>query len=131
MNKKVFYIVLTLIIIFSGCSSAPQTESRKDELEYGKTVRVTLAWNDTIYELVTESVPIDKIDKEIGVVNKQVSPYPTQNGEVGRNTPEGPMIIRNGGGKLYAIKDVSQQEQIVIELSKDEYRKCNFFTKLQ
>ncbi|CAH1202304.1 hypothetical protein PAECIP111891_02133 [Paenibacillus allorhizoplanae] len=78
MNKKLFFIVVaTLIIILSGCSSAPKTESSKNELEYGKTVRVTLVWNDNIYELVSESVPIDKIDKEIGVVNEQVSPYPT------------------------------------------------------
>lgn len=131
MNKNLFFtVVATLIIILSGCSSAPKTESSNNELEYGKTVRVTLAWNDNIYELVSESVPIDKIDNEIGVVNEQVSPYPTQNGEVGRNTPEGPMIIRNGGGKLYAIKGVSQQQQIVIELSKDEFKKCIFFTKL-
>ncbi|CAN7497333.1 hypothetical protein LJR153_003457 [Paenibacillus sp. LjRoot153] len=129
MNKKFFFIVMTLILL-TGCSSTSKTESRKNELEYGKTVRVTLAWNDNIYEMVTESIPIDKIDKEIGAVNKQVSPYPTHNGEVGRNTPEGPTIIRNGGGKLYTVKGVSQQQQIAIELSKDEYKKCIFFTKL-
>jgi hypothetical protein len=128
MNNKLFFIIACSIMILSGCASS---ESLKNELEYGKPVRVSLAWNDNIYELGNDSVPIDSIDKEIGVVNKQVSPYPTHNGEVGRNTSEGPTIIRSGGGKLYAIKGVSQQEQIVVEISKDEYKKCIFFTKIQ
>ncbi|MDQ0874306.1 hypothetical protein QFZ77_002965 [Paenibacillus sp. V4I3] len=130
MIRKFFFIVVTLIIILSGCSSAPKAENRINELEYGKSVRLSLAWNDNIYELVDESIPIDQIDKKIGVVNKQVSPYPTNNGEVGRNTSEGPTIIGNGGGNLFAIRGVNQQEQLAIELSKNIYKKCIFFTKL-
>jgi hypothetical protein len=99
-------------------------------LEYGKPVRVTVAWNNYIYEVSSTIVAPEEIGTEIGSVSRQTSPKPKKNGDIARNTPKGPSIIRNDGGKLYTIKGIKDKEQIAIEISKGIYYKCRYLGKL-
>ena len=101
-----------------------------NQLEYGKPVRVTLAWNNYIYEVTYIVLASQEFGIKIGLVSRQVSPKPEINGDIARNTPEGPSITHNNGGKLYEIKDIESKKEIAIEISKGMYYKCKYFGKL-
>jgi hypothetical protein len=124
--KKMWTIMIVVLIFLAGCSNNKVI----NQLEYGKSVHTTLAWNNKIYEITNEKVSSKNLLMQIGKVKDEVSPRPTKNGDVARNTSEGPQIVR-GEGRLYEIKGTKQGEQIAIELSKGEYFKCIYFGELK
>jgi hypothetical protein len=101
------------------------------QLEYGKPVRVTVALNNYIYEVTNVVLTSEEIGVNIGSVNRQVSPKPKKNGDLARNTPEGPKIVIDNRGKLYEIKGIESSEQIAIEISKGMYYRCKYIGNLK
>ena len=101
------------------------------QLEYGKPVRITVAFNNFIYEVLSEVLTSQEIGNEIGFVSRQMSPKPEANGDIARNTPEGPKIIKDADGKLYEIKGIESRKQIAIEISKGIYYRCKYLGKLK
>jgi hypothetical protein len=98
----------------------------KDIIQYGKQVNVTVAWNNSIYLVTNEKVSLDKIEKQIGQVKRQVSPKLVENGDIARNTPEGPMILQDIG-RLYEVKRIKQQIEIALERVKGQYNACFYW----
>jgi len=100
------------------------------EALYGQTINVTLAWNDRIYKVTNVDVPSNEIGLKIGSVTRQVSPKPEVNGDIARNTSEGPSILKSGYGNLYQISGCDQKDKIAVELSEGQYLICEYFSKL-
>jgi hypothetical protein len=128
--RKVIVIatILALSILMARCNihnkAATTKENIINQLEYGKPVQVTVAFDDNIYKVTDIAINTEEIGVTIGSVNRQVSPRPEKNGDIARNTPEGPEIIKDNGGKLFEIKGKEIKEQIAIELSDGMYRRC-------
>lgn len=124
--KEISFFLLVLILLTS-CQN--NNISKIDELDYGKPVKVTVAWNDTIYEVTDIEVDPKNIGKRIGVVQREVSPRPEKNGDIARNTPEGPKITDTGN--LFEIKNDESELKIAIEMTPNKYYECNKFTMLK
>lgn len=124
--KKVIILIIFVAILTIGCS---KNDQQKKTIDYGQPVKVTVAWNDIVYVVTNEHASKDNIGNKIGQIKRQVSPEPSENGDVARNTSEGPNIV-NGDGSLYEVKGLDQKEKIAVELSKDEYLICDYLHKL-
>jgi len=124
--KKIFFFFSVLIVLTSCQNNNGLTI---DVLEYGKPVKVTVAWNNTIYEVTDIELDPSNIGERIGVVQRQVSPRPIKNGDIARNTPKGPMITDTGN--LYEIKNSDSEQKIAIEMSPNKYYECNKLTILK
>lgn len=116
---------IIISIIFSFCILTA------GYINYGKPVRVTFAIDNGIYEVTNVVVTQNELGVSIGSVNREVSPRPKKNGDIARNTSEGPSVIGDNGGKLYEIKDTKSRKQIAIEMSKGTYYRSNYIGELK
>ena len=141
-------IIMSLSILTVGCSiqkpdsitkenknietiAKNNEEDISSQLEYGKPIRITVAFNSYIYEVLNEVLTSQEIGNKIDIVSRQMSPKPEANGDIARNTPEGPQIIKDADGKLYEIKWIESRKQIAIEISKGIYYRCKYLGKLR
>lgn len=107
--KKVLIACLFLGIGFIGFKM-------KEVIPLGgeiKNYTFTVKWNDNVYGMSGENVPLDKLEKQIGLIKY---------GDVKRSTPEGRMPYVSGG-KIYKIKGVHQEKAIAVETKGNEYSK--------
>jgi hypothetical protein len=155
MRKKILFIIIILSIsitisIFPVECLLQQTKSTHgsqkaetiaknneqdiiNQLEYGKPVHITVAFNNNIYEVTDVTATLDEIGDQIGSITRQVSPRPERNGDIARNTPEGPAIVKhaNGIANLYKLNGIESQKQIAVEISEGKYYQCKFLGKLK
>lgn len=69
-------------------------------------------WHDTTYHVSVEQLMEDEVGRYIGRIQKLVSKMPTKNGEANVYPP---------GSRIYAIKGISTNEAIAIEID-GQYR---------
>lgn len=151
MRKKILFIIIILSIsIFPVECLLQQAKSTHgsqkaetiaknngqdiiNQLEYGKPVHITVAFNNNIYEVTDVTVTFEEIGEQIGSITRQVSPRPEKNGDIARNTHHGPAIVRHpyGIAKLYEISGIRSKEQIAIEISEGKYYQCKFLGELK
>ncbi|CCQ95822.1 hypothetical protein CULT_300047 [[Clostridium] ultunense Esp] len=63
----------------------------------------TIAWTDKLYGFTQEIISPSEIESQVGITTRLASPLLQENGEIGRRTPEGKMVIPVGA-KLYKMK---------------------------
>jgi hypothetical protein len=114
-------------ISFSGYDY-PNTEVTDiSQLDYGKPVNISVAWNNSIYVVTDEKLTSQEIGSEIGLIKRQVSPKPAENGDIARNTSDGPAI---SGVKLYEIKGIDSKDAIALYFKDNAYNKCKYLGAL-
>jgi hypothetical protein len=123
-------LILGIILSLALGTRQPDTSPKLALLEYGKPVKMTLAWSNRIYLVTSTSVPSDKIGNRIGEVKRTVSPKPILNGDLARNTPEGPSYLLQGGGAIYKIKNSSSKNKIALERESGRYCLCEYYCSL-
>jgi hypothetical protein len=136
-QKSVLIIVAAAVVVLGSiyvvsAFSNKQNTIKLQQLEYGKPVIVTIAWNNRIYKVTNEKISENEIGQQTGSVTHQVSPRPEENGAIARNTPEGPMLIQTdeGIGYLYQIHGYDQKYRIAIEISEGSYTICEYYCRL-
>jgi hypothetical protein len=136
-EKSVLIVVLVIVVVLGSmfavsAFSNKQNTIKLQQLEYGKPVIVTIAWNNRIYKVTNEKISENELGQQTGSVTRQVSPRPDENGEIARNTPEGPMLIQTdeGIGYLYQIHGYDQKYKIALERSEGIYTICEYYCRL-
>jgi len=132
LKKSLVGVLLTSIaiifVILAGCTS-----TRPEKVVKLNTVKVStqerpsyntcIAWNDGIYGLANEIVPIRSIGKEIGRTIRNISPRPERNGDVASPYADGRLVVPNGA-KLCLIRGISRNEAIAVEISEGRFQKA-------
>ena len=126
----ILVIVIGSVIIVGSVELDGISGNRLHQLAYGQPTIVTMAWNNRIYEVTNTTMLSSEIGSQIGSVTRQVSPKPEINGDIARNTSEGPSILYSGYGNLYQISGCDQKDKIAVELSEGQYFICEYFCKL-
>jgi hypothetical protein len=120
----------SLLVVFSAIRGDVVQFRRMQQLNYGKPVIVTVAWNNSIYEVTDNVLTSVEIGSLIGSVVRQVSPRPVKNGDLARNTAEGPGLMTAGQENLFAIKNADRATQIALERSAGQFFQCVYFCQL-
>jgi hypothetical protein len=137
-SKKSALIICLVIVVLLGSLlggmvwSAKYNLNKLRRLDYGNPVIVTIAWNNCIYQVTNEKISANDLGQQIGLITRQVSPKPEKNGDIARNTPEGPMIILtdDGIGYLFQIHGYDQKYKIALERSEGNYTICEYYCRL-
>ncbi|MGO4699590.1 hypothetical protein AB4Z50_35790, partial [Paenibacillus sp. 2TAB26] len=75
------------------------------------TYPASVAWNNTLYGLSKEEVPIEEVGKEIGKIERKTTPMTKKNGD----SNEVP-----AGSTLFEVKGKDPHEVIAVEVN-DKY----------
>ncbi|WNQ12173.1 hypothetical protein MJA45_03735 [Paenibacillus aurantius] len=91
-----------LLSLLAGCSLDARTSGKGSSGSYPGAV----AWNGSLYGLSVTEVPAENIGRELGSVQKQVTPMPRHNGEA--NSME-------TGTLFFEIKGTDPGEAVAVE----------------
>jgi hypothetical protein len=100
---KYLILILFSIAFLSGCSQGAKSSS------YPSVV----AWNNILYGLSAEEVPVQDIGKEIGKIERRSTPMPKKNGE-SNDKPAGSL--------LFEVKGTDSQELIAVKVNDKYFR---------
>ncbi len=120
--------IAIILVILAGCTSTKPEKVVKVNMarvsaQERPSYNTSVAWNDRIYGLVNETIPIGNIGKEIGRTVRNISPRPERNGDVACRYADGRLVVPNGA-KLCLIKGISKNEAIAVEISDDGFQKA-------
>lgn len=103
---KYLILILFSIAVLTGCS---HTTGGKSSSNYPSAV----AWNNILYGLSAEEVPVKDIGKEIGKIERRTSPMPKKNGE-SNDKPVGSL--------LFEVVGADAQELIAVKVNDKYFR---------
>ncbi len=103
------YLILMLLsfTFLTGCSG----NGGKSSSSYPSAI----VWNNILYALSAEEVPIQDISKEIGKIERRVTPMPKKNGE----SNDKPV-----GSQLFEIKGIDSNQTIAVKVN-DKYHRAS------
>lgn len=73
LMKNIYLIMVVLLFAISGCASAPQPQPKKDTAFY--LARFNKVWDACLMALGEESIPIETMEKEKGLITTEYVNY--------------------------------------------------------
>ncbi|WP_160670510.1 hypothetical protein [Clostridium sp. C8-1-8] len=107
--RKLLLSLITVLLLFTFVGCAKDKESMTTNRSYASM----LIYNNTAYYLSSDVISSENLDNQIGIVKKQVTPSPKNDGEAN----ECPV-----GTKIFSIKDIDVKEAIAINFHNEYYK---------
>lgn len=107
---KYLILILFSIAFLTGCSQ----NDGKSSSSYPSAV----VWNNILYGLSAEEVPIQDIGKEIGKIERRTTPMPKKNGESNAQAV---------GSQLFEIKGIDSKQAIAVKVN-EKYQRASILT---
>jgi hypothetical protein len=99
------------------------------QLAYGQNQIMTIALNDSVYVVTDILVPANRLDDQIGLIQRQVSPRPERSGDIAINIADAKNFMRESGLPVFLIAGCNQQSGVAIQLDGNSYYLCRFYCK--
>lgn len=141
-RKPTFWIILISIIVCIAIGvcflTNPKIKDKQNSPElnelllshlsydYGQII-TTIAVNNAIYMVTDELVTLDKIEGQIGLIERQISPRPERNGDIAINVSSSKNLLLNGFGAVFQINGLDPSDAVAVQIDAENYYLCSFY----